>query len=77
MNDGIRVNPPRTTVSISQHITSLKSGTEMRRIGFGWNSGGSILPRNIWSFNLINIKTPDLSDRSAAWHQTEKVKVKP
>ena len=52
-NDGISVIPSRTIVSIIPHITSLKSGTEMRRIGFGRNSDDDIPPRKMGYSNSL------------------------
>ena len=71
-NDGIGVNAPRTFRIIRPQITSLNSGTETRRIGFGRNSDGNIPPRNIGSVKLFDIGTSDFSDRSMVCHGAAK-----
>ena len=72
MNNGISVNPSRTIMHISLKITIMKSGTQMRRIGFGWNRGDGIPQRNIGIFSLFDIETLDLSGRITLWNGTAK-----
>ena len=69
MNDGISVNPSRTIGIVSPQITVLKSGTG---IGFGYNSSGGILPRNIGVLILFNIGALDFSNRITSSHGTTK-----
>ena len=71
-NDSIAMNPSRTTRSIIPQTISLKSDTEMQRIGLGWNSNDSIPPRNIGSFNLSNRGTSDFPHMTALWHGAAK-----
>ena len=71
-NDAISVNSSRTIRSTNPYITSMKSGTEIQRIGFGQNNDDGIWPRNIERFNLFDGGTLDFSDRSASWHGAEK-----
>ena len=76
MNDGIYVNQSRSIRSISLRINSLKSGTEMRKIGFGMNSGDGTPPRNIKSFELFDRGTFDFFNSRASWNGTDKIEIK-
>ena len=69
------MNPLKTIGGISQHITSLKSGTGTRfgrNSGFGWNSDDGIPPWKIGIFDLFDRGMSDFSDRTMTGH--EKVK---
>ena len=71
-NDDIYVNPLRSIRSISPHITSMKSGAEMWRIGFRQNSSDRIPPINIGSFDLFNRGMSDFSNKRASLHVAAK-----
>ena len=72
MNYGIGVSSLRTIGIIILQITSLKSVTDIQRIGFRRNSGYGTPIRNIRSFGLFDIGASDFSNRSVLWNGASK-----